>query len=53
LPKRLSADIARQGALAPVITLDFVEAIERSARPMGKLNVVARRRGRISVKAAQ
>jgi len=44
LPQRLSADIARQGAVAPPVTLSIVDRLDRGARPMGKLSTVERRR---------
>ena len=43
LPGRLRADIARQGAVAPAITLSVVDVLDRSGERMGKLNVVGRR----------
>lgn len=44
LPRRLRTDIERQDAVAPPVFLDFVEAIERKAEPMGKISVVGHRR---------
>jgi len=52
LRERLHADIARQGAVAPAITLSVVEALDRSAQRMGKLNVVERRRAAGAVEVA-
>jgi phenylacetate-CoA ligase len=52
LPERLHADIARHGAVAPTITLSVVEALDRSAQRMGKLNVVERRRAAGAVEVA-
>ena len=52
LPERLRADIARQGAVAPAITLSVVDALDRSAQRMGKLNVVGRRRAAGAVEVA-
>jgi phenylacetate-CoA ligase len=44
LPERLCADITRQGAVAPPVTLSIVDHLDRGARPMGKLSIVGRRR---------
>ena len=44
LPQRLCADIARQEAVAPPVTLSIVDHLDRRARPMGKLSTVERRR---------
>ena len=53
LPRRLSADLGAQGAIAPPIALDFVPAIERTAEPMGKIRVVGRRRQAAAARAAE
>lgn len=53
LPRRLIADLERQGAVAPPIVLDFVTAIERKLEPMGKIKVVGRRRRAIAARAAE
>ena len=47
LPRRLYADIERQGAVPLAVRRDFVEAIERGARQMGKISVVGHRRHRL------
>lgn len=47
LPARLSADIVRHNALPPPIAIDFVESLGRSARRMGKISIVARRRAAV------
>ncbi|WP_144185779.1 phenylacetate--CoA ligase family protein [Elioraea rosea] len=45
LPARLGSDIASHGAVPPPITLEFLDGLARSTQRMGKLSVVARRRG--------
>ncbi len=47
LPARLNADIVRHNALPPPIAIEFVENLERSARRMGKISIVARRRAAV------
>lgn len=49
LPRRLHADIESQGAVPPLVALAFVDALERTAQRMGKINVVGRRRGPAAV----
>ena len=44
LPQRLRADLERQGAIAPAVSVAFVDLLERSAQRMGKINIVGRRR---------
>lgn len=44
LPQRLRVDLERQGAIAPVVSVAFVDLLERSAQRMGKINIVGRRR---------
>jgi phenylacetate-coenzyme A ligase PaaK-like adenylate-forming protein len=43
LPERLRADITRQGAVTPPVTLKVIDVLDRSAQRMGKLNIVGRR----------
>lgn len=45
LPARLASDIASHGAMAPPITLEFIDSLARSEQRMGKLSIVSRRRG--------
>jgi phenylacetate-CoA ligase len=52
LPERLRADIARQGAIPPPVTLAIVDALDRSAQRMGKLSIVGRRRAAVPAEAA-
>jgi hypothetical protein len=40
---RLGADVARQGAVPPPITLAFVPRLDRTAQRVGKRSVVGRR----------
>ncbi len=44
LAAKLRADIARQGAAPPPITLEFAGMLDRAAQRMGKHSVVGRRR---------
>jgi len=45
LVTRLQADLTTQGAVAPPISLTFIDALPRSAERMGKIALVARRPG--------